>query len=338
MRIYQHLKPRQIAILTILGVVSMVTVILSLLFGAFSIPVLKIFSGSATPLQIEILSQIRGPRVILTLFVGAALGISGAALQGLFRNPLADPGLIGVSAGAALGAVLAIIFSTSFLPNMSLGVYAVPLSATVGAGVVIALLFILTRGFTQAGVTYMLLVGIAVNALATVGIGLLTFISTDSQLRGLTFWLMGSFGGARWSLIIPAILVISLAIGCMLAYSRRLDLMQLGENEARRLGVNVSRVKIIIILSSAFMIGASVSLSGIIGFVGLVVPHLVRLIGGPNHTYLLVGSALLGSGIMVVADLTSRIVIQPAELPVGLATSALGAPFFLWLVLRLKKS
>ena len=192
MRIYQHLKPRQISILTILGVVSMVTVILSLLFGAFSIPVLKIFSGSATPLQIEILSQIRGPRVILTLFVGAALGISGAALQGLFRNPLADPGLIGVSAGAALGAVLAIIFSTNFLPNVPLGVYAVPLSATVGAGVVIALLFIVTRGFTQAGVTYMLLVGIAVNALATVGIGLLTFISTDSQLRGLTFWLMGS--------------------------------------------------------------------------------------------------------------------------------------------------
>ena len=184
----------------------------------------------------------------------------------------------------------------------------------------------------------MLLVGIAVNALATVGIGLLTFISTDSQLRGLTFWLMGSFGGARWSLIIPAILIISFAIGCMLVYSRRLDLMQLGENEARRLGVNVRRVKIIIILSAAFMIGASVSLSGIIGFVGLVVPHLVRLIGGPNHAYLLPGSALLGGGLMMLADLTSRIVIQPAELPVGLATSALGAPFFLWLVLRLKKS
>ena len=338
MRIYQHLKPRQIYILMILGVGSVVAFILSLLFGAFSIPVLNMLSGNATTLQIEILSQIRGPRVILTIFVGAALGISGAALQGLFRNPLADPGLIGVSAGAALGAVLAIIFSSNLLSKISLGVYAVPLSATVGAGVVIALLFFLTRGFTQAGVTYMLLVGIAVNALATVGIGLLTFISTDSQLRGLTFWLMGSFGGARWSLIIPAILIISFAIGCMLVYSRRLDLMQLGENEARRLGVNVRRVKIMIILSAAFMIGASVSLSGIIGFVGLVVPHLVRLIGGPNHAYLLAGSALLGGGIMMLADLTSRIVIQPAELPVGLATSALGAPFFLWLVLRMKKS
>ena len=250
MRYYKHLKPRQITILIILGVVSVVAFILSLIFGSFSIPVLKLLSGNATPLQIEILSQIRGPRVILTIFVGAALGISGAALQGLFRNPLADPGLIGVSAGAALGAVLAIIFPLNVLPEIALGVYAVPLSATVGSGVVIALLFFLTRGFTQAGITYMLLVGIAVNALATVGIGLLTFISTDSQLRGLTFWLMGSFGGARWSLIIPVIFIISLSISFMLAYSRRLDLIQLGESEARRLGVNVRRVKIIIILQT----------------------------------------------------------------------------------------
>ena len=183
----------------------------------------------------------------------------------------------------------------------------------------------------------MLLVGIAVNAFASVGIGILTYISTDSELRGLTFWTMGSFGGASWYLILPAIIVITLSMLWMIPSSRKLDLLQLGEPEAYRLGVDVKRLKYKVIISSAITVGVSVSLSGMIGFVGLVVPHLVRLLGGVNHSYLLPGSALLGAGLMMSADLISRTLIQPAELPVGLITSAIGAPFFLWLIFRIRK-
>jgi len=184
----------------------------------------------------------------------------------------------------------------------------------------------------------MLLIGIALNALATVGIGFLTFISTDSELRGLTYWMMGSYGAASWDLLVPAIIIILFSILGLIFLARKLDIMQLGEIEALRVGIDVKRVKRSVIILSALMIGASVSLSGIIGFIGLVVPHLVRLLGGVNHFYLLIASALMGITISVLADLFSRLVIQPAELPVGLATSALGAPFFLWLVLRLKKN
>ena len=184
----------------------------------------------------------------------------------------------------------------------------------------------------------MLLVGIAVNAFASVGIGILTYISTDSELRGLTFWTMGSFGGASWQLIMPAIIIITLTMMWMIPSSRKLDLLQLGEPEAYRLGVDVKKLKFKVIISSAITVGISVSLSGMIGFVGLVVPHLVRLIGGVNHNYLLPGSALLGASLMMSADLISRILIQPAELPVGLITRAIGAPFFLWLIFRIRKS
>ena len=183
----------------------------------------------------------------------------------------------------------------------------------------------------------MLLIGIAVNAFASVGIGILTFISTDSELRGLTFWTMGSFGGASWQIIIPALLVIIVSMCWMIPSSRKLDLLQLGEPEAYRLGINVQKLKFKVIVSSAITVGISVSLSGMIGFVGLVVPHLVRLLGGVNHSYLLPASAFLGATLMMTADLFSRLLIAPAELPVGLITSAIGAPFFLWLIFRSRR-
>ena len=207
-----------------------------------------------------------------------------------------------------------------------------------GAALVIYLLYLFTKGFGYQGVTYMLLVGIAVNALASVGIGILTFISSDSELRGLTFWTMGSFGAANWTLVLPAIIVILITIFLLIPYSRQLDLLQLGEPEAYRLGVDVKSLKFRVIISSAIVVGISVSLSGMIGFVGLVVPHLMRLLGGVNHNYLLPASALFGATIMIVADLLSRTLIQPAELPVGLLTSAIGAPFFLWLIFRIRKT
>ena len=302
-------------------------------FGSFNFFLLDFFSSESSLNEI-ILFEIRIPRVLLAGFVGASLGISGASLQGLFRNPLADPGLIGVSAGAALGAAIMIVLGSDYISDYIFNIFALPISAILGSAMVITLLYFFTRGFGYQGITYMLLIGIAINALASVGIGVLTFISSESELRGLTFWTMGSFGGASWQVILPAILLITLTLVWMIPSSRKLDLLQLGEPEAYRLGIDVQKLKFNIIISSAIIVGISVSLSGMIGFVGLVVPHLVRLIGGVNHSYLLPTSALFGASLMMLADLLSRILISPAEIPVGLITSALGAPFFLWLIYR----
>ena len=329
---------KQSLALVVFLLLGMFACLFGTIYGGFDIEFTRLFSGELKTLETEVLLNIRGPRITLAVLVGAALGVSGAALQGLFRNPLADPGLIGVSAGAALGAVSAIVFLNAELLPFQLGNYLIPLAAIISSSVVIGLIYTLTNGFKRSEITYVLLIGIALNALATVGIGLLTFISTDSQLRGLTYWMMGSFGAASWGLLMPAMIVIVIGIFTLISNARKLDIMQLGEIEAYRLGIKVKKVKMMVILLSALMVGISVSLSGIIGFVGLVVPHLVRLIAGTNHTYLFAGSALLGITITVGADLLSRTAISPAELPVGLATSALGAPFFLFLVMRLRKN
>lgn len=317
---------------------SLLSFLVAASLGSFSVSIFDYLFQTSSILENKVLEQIRLPRVLLAGIVGASLGISGASLQGLFRNPLADPGLIGVSAGAALGASVVIVLGSSFIPDYIFGPFILPLSAIMGAALVIYLLYLFTKGFGYQGVTYMLLVGIAVNALASVGIGILTFISSDSELRGLTFWTMGSFGAANWTLVLPAIILILITIFLLIPYSRQLDLLQLGEPEAYRLGVDVKSLKFRVIISSAIVVGISVSLSGMIGFVGLVVPHLMRLLGGVNHNYLLPASALFGATIMIVADLLSRILIQPAELPVGLLTSAIGAPFFLWLIFRIRKT
>jgi iron complex transport system permease protein len=288
-------------------------------------------------LQRTVLFDIRIPRVLLAAFVGASLSLSGACLQGLFRNPLADPGLIGVSAGAALGATTFIVIGSKWLPDILQGTYLLPISSIIGSALVIIILFFITRGFGKEGITYLLLAGIAVNAFAGVGIGFLTYISDDSELRGLTFWTMGSFGGSNWSAIGIAILVISLTSIWIIRDGRKLDILQLGEAEAFCLGIDIKKLRFNVIISSAIIVGISVSLSGMIGFVGLIVPHLVRMIGGVNHNYVIPSSAILGSTIMVMADLISRTLIKPAELPVGLITSAIGSPFFLYLIFRMRQ-
>ena len=331
------ISSKQFVIITALIFTSIFACLVGFSNGSFKIEFSKIVFNNLSLLEKEVLLNIRAPRVALAIFVGAALGVAGATLQGLFRNPLADPGLIGVSAGGALGAVLSIVLLQTFSNDNNMGIFLIPSSAIFGSLTVIGIIYIITSGFNKSGIMYMLLVGIALNAIATVGIGFLTFISSDSQLRNITFWMMGSYGSANWILLLPAIFVISASTIVLISISRKLDIMQLGEIEAYRVGVDIKKTKMIIIISTAIMIGASVSLSGIVGFIGLVVPHLVRLLGGANHRYLLLGSALMGVIISVNADLFSRIVIQPAEIPIGLATSALGAPFFLWLVLRLRE-
>ena len=333
----KYLSKSQSALLIIIFIILIGSLLFAFSFGSYNFSILSLIDGSNSLIENTVFYEIRVARVILAGLVGASLAVSGSCLQGLFRNPLADPGLIGVSAGAALGASLIIVFGSSIASKFILSTFLLPLFACLGSAVVIMLLFLLTKGFGHQGVTYMLLVGIAINAIASVGIGILTFISSDSELRSLTFWTMGSFGGVTWPLLIPAIIIILFSFIFLIPVLRNLDILQLGESEAKRLGVNVQKLKYRIIITSATSVGASVALSGMIGFIGLVVPHLVRLLGGVNHTYVVIGSALMGSSLMIFADLLSRILIQPAELPVGLITSAIGSPFFLWLIFRINK-
>ena len=266
--------------------------------------------------------------------MGCSLAIAGAALQGLLRNPLADPGLIGVSSGAALGAISMIVLGEMLeLPNEARA-YALPVSAIIGAISVTSLLFVFAQSRRQFAVVTILLVGIAINALAGVGIGIFQYISDDSQLRTLTFWMMGSLGRGTWEMLIPAAFLIGVSSFLIFKSCRELDLIQLGEPEAEFLGVDVQALKRRIILGSAIGVGAAVSLSGMIGFIGLVVPHLVRLGVGVPHKIVVIGSAILGAALLVMADLVARVTIPPAEVPVSIITSAIGAPFFLWLILR----
>ncbi len=333
----KYITLKQKKLLLLFFVILLISFFGAFSFGSYDFSIFSLINGDNLLIENKIFYEIRVPRVILAGLVGASLAVSGACLQGLFRNPLADPGLIGVSAGAALGASLIIVFGSSIASKFILSTFLLPLSACLGSALVIFLLFLLTKGFGYQGITYMLLVGIAINAIASVGIGILTFISSDSQLRSLTFWTMGSFGGITWPLLLPAILIIITSFIFLSPVLRNLDILQLGEAEAKRLGVNVQNLKFRIIFTSAASVGASVALSGMIGFVGLIVPHLVRLISGVNHTYVIIGSALIGSSLMIFADLLARIIIQPAELPVGLITSAIGSPFFLWLIFRINK-
>lgn len=283
-----------------------------------------------------VLRDIRLPRTLMGIIVGAALAVSGAVMQGLFRNPLADPGLVGISSGAGLGAILAIVLG-NLLPatiGAVLGYYIVPLAAFFGGWITTILLYRVSTRHGRTSVATMLLAGIALGALAGAVSGVLTYIATDAELRSMTFWSMGSLAGATWtklSLAAPLILV-SLLGAPFLAHG--LNALALGEAAAHHLGVPVQRMKNIAILMVAMAVGAAVAATGGIGFVGIVVPHLLRLAVGPDHRYLLINSALLGAALLLCADIISRVIIAPAELPIGIVTATLGGPFFLWILLR----
>ena len=283
-----------------------------------------------------VLMAIRLPRVLLAVLVGGGLAVSGAAMQGLFRNPLADPGLVGVSSGAALAAVAVIVLGATWLPGLSrlLGPFTLPLAAFAGGVGTTLLVYRVARVAGRTVVATLLLTGIAVNALAGAGTGLLTFVATDEALRNITFWSLGSLSGATWSAVGVVATCIVPAVWLLTRGARALNVMLLGEMEAGHLGVRVERVKRLNVFLVGLSVGAAVAVTGIIGFVGLVVPHLVRLLVGPDHRYVLPGAVLSGAILLLGADLLSRTVVAPAELPIGIVTAALGAPFFLWLLMR----
>lgn len=281
----------------------------------------------ATQAYETIVLDVRLPRVLMAVLVGAGLGMSGATLQGVFRNPLADPGLIGVSSGAALGAVAAIVLGIG-----SFGGYTTPVLAFAGALLVTMTVYRIARHGGRTEVVTIILTGIAINAIVASGIGYLTFVATDQQLRSIVFWQLGSFANAKWDVLVPAAVLVGAGVAYLPRLARALDLLALGEREARHLGVATERLRLQAVAVSALVVGASVSVAGIIGFVGLVAPHLVRILCGPRHATVLAGSALFGALLLLGADLFARTAVDPKELPLGVVTSAIGGLFFLWLL------
>jgi len=287
-------------------------------------------ANSQEKLIIEI---IRLPRVMLSLIVGALLAACGALLQGLFRNPLADPALIGVSAGASVGASSVIVFGSMLTSGgVMLGLSAISLGAFGGAIIASLIIYRLATGPQGTSVATMLLAGIAISALSGAATNTLSYLADNDMLRRISLWQMGNLQGASWERVGLG----ALTAGCLAVLIPRetgaLNAMLLGESEARHLGVNVEWLKRRLIIYSALGVAISVAIAGVIAFVGLMVPHLIRLLVGPDHRSLLPLSALAGAILLVAADALARVVIAPAELPVGIVTALLGAPFFLWLL------
>lgn len=296
--------------------------------------VLGALTGQAEPRAQAIVTGIRAPRVALGAAVGAGLALSGATLQGVLRNPLADPGLIGVTAGGALGAVGIIVLGGALVGAVpaELRPWLMPAAAFAGAGAATAFVFAIARSGGTTHAATLILAGVAVNAIGGAGIGLMIYVSDDQQLRDLTFWSMGGLGGATWQAAGLAALCITGAGLGLLQLARALDLLQLGERAAWHAGLDVERVKRAAGLWSALAVGAGTAVAGPIGFIGLIAPHVARLCVGPGHRFLLPAAALIGAGLLLAADLAVRLVVPPAEPPVGLATSLIGGPFFLWLL------
>ena len=303
--------------------------------GATGVSLLDMLDG-LTDREALILWNIRLPRLMMGALVGAALAVSGALMQGLFRNPLADPGIVGVGAGAGLGAVLAIVLGGVLPAGLAawIGPHLVPFAAFLGGwGTTIALYRVASRG-GRVSVATMLLAGIALGALAGAGTGVLVYMADDRQLRDLTFWGMGSLAGASWAKILASLPLILPVLALSPLLARGLNALALGEAQAGHLGVDVEWLKRLTILGVAASAGAAVAIAGGIGFIGIVVPHLLRLATGPDHRFLLPNAALLGAGLLVLADIFARTLLAPAELPIGIVTALVGAPVFLWILLQ----
>lgn len=327
----------------------MLSIIGSLFVGAYAITpnevvrsILAYFDGGVQAKEYAsvhyLLFSIRLPRIFLAVIVGSGLSAAGAAIQGLFRNPLADPTLIGITSGGMLFAVAGIVLTNSILAGWSnyVGYYSITILAFIGSLLTTIFVYQLATKGNRTHVTTMLLAGIAITALAGAGTGLITYYSSEAELRDITFWTLGSLTGANWQVILTVAPLVLVAVILLYSIAGALDIFLLGEKEANYLGVNTQRVKWIVIGSTALAVGACVAVSGIISFVALVIPHIVRLINGPKHKKLIINSAFLGGILLLSADAFARTVIAPAELPIGIITALLGAPFFLWMLVKAK--
>ncbi len=316
--------------------------LLSMCFGAVHITPGEIFSSFAKwihhddnmTLNERIFMEIRLPRSLLCLFVGASLAVGGVLLQALFRNPIVEPGLVGTSSGAAFGAALYFVLGAVFKVNA--GEWTLPIAAFAGGMLSTALVFLLSqsRQTGKSSIVGLLLTGIAINALFMSGVGFLSYIARDPQARSITFWNLGTLSGANWHsvLIIGTATIVCITIAGR--YARHLNALMIGEEEARYLGVNVKRLRLVILLVNVAMIAIATAFVGVISFIGLIVPHLLRMVDGSDNRFLIRNGALAGAILLSIADLSARLLLRPAELPIGIVTSIIGVPVFIILLRR----
>lgn len=341
---------KKIFLYLLLTILLIISAAFSMSLGAVKIPIAEVmiilgkkiglFTTTEIPMQYEgVMNIVRIPRVLLGILVGAALGISGTAIQGIFRNPLAEPGLIGISAGASLMAVVIIVLEIGLLASLSnlLGYYLLAFGAFAGAGIAALIVYQISRNEGKSNVATMLLAGIAINALAGALTGLITFAADDQQLRNITFWMLGSLGGATWQTVIAVLPFIMIPVLLLPHLGKALNAFALGEIQAAQLGLKVGVIKRNIVILATMAVGAAVSVSGIIGFVGLLVPHTIRLLIGVDNKHVLPASALFGALMLTLADMLCRTIIAPIELPIGVITALLGTPLFLYILIKDKK-
>ena len=338
-------RTSRFVVLTIALVVALgVTVVVSLGLGQYPLSAQEVVGillqsigvdndwAPAAPTAVGVVMDIRLPRIVLGLLVGAALAVSGVLMQAIFGNPLADAGVVGVSSGAALGAAASLTFGVT-----AFGMWTTPAWAFVGGLAAVLTVYLVSRSGGRTEVVTLLLTGIAVNAIAGAGLAFMTFLGTTSTREQIVFWQLGSLNGALWQniVIVAPLVAIGTAIG--FAVSRRLDLFALGERTARHLGVRVELLRIVVIVTVALLVCAAVAFAGIIGFVGLVMPHLLRMAIGPAHLPLMITSVLGGALLIAIADLVARTAVPMADLPIGMLTALVGGPFFLWLLIRTRR-
>jgi len=332
---------RRQLLLIALAVVTLLVLLASIRYGAIDFSLVEIshalaslIRGPEPTLDQRIFLELRLPRAILCLLVGASLGIGGTLMQALFRNPIVEPGLVGTSSGAAFGSALFFVLGGVFYIGTSL--WSLPIAACVGGVVSTYLVFLLARSREdgRASIVMLLLTGLAVNALFMSAIGFLSYIARDPQARSITFWSLGTLSGASWKAV--AVVALTTILGSLVAlrYAKQLNALMIGEEEATYLGVNVNRLKWIILSVNVVIVAVATAFTGVISFVGLVVPHILRILGGADNRFLIVGSALTGATLLTLADLIARLSVRPAELPIGIVTSAVGVPVFIFLLRR----
>lgn len=330
---------------TALMVTLGVTAIFSVTVGPMNISTSDTLSslfqlGNLEPHIDVVIREIRLPRTLLCMLIGAILALCGVVMQGLFRNPLAEPGIIGVSAGAALGGAIAIVLLSplTMLSASMMNLAVLPVASFVGGALATGLVYKMGSNQFGTSVTIMLLAGVAISAISGAAIGYLNFLADDQTLRDLSLWSMGSLAAANWNSITLATVTLALLYGYFSTKAMPLNALLLGESEARHLGIEVQKLKRALIVFSAIGVGITVSICGAIGFIGLVIPHLGRMLAGPDHRKLIPISVLLGALLLTLADMIARVAVTPAELPVGIVTAAIGAPFFIYLLFKQKGS
>lgn len=326
-------------LLPLLLLLLIAVILTGLALGAVKIPTADllgwVFGRELDSRQATVLYQIRMPRVLMCILAGGLLALSGTALQGLFRNPLADPGVIGISAGSAFSASLYIVLLQPLLniPEIA-GLSALSVCTFTGAALTAIFMYRLSQRHGATTVNILLLAGIAVNALASSGTGLLAFMADDAQLRSLTFWTLGSAGGATWNQVFILAVVLAFCWSRLMYHRKSLNALALGEKEAQSIGVPVRHITREIILISALAVGSAVAFCGMIAFVGLVIPHVLRLISGPDYRKLMILAVPGGAILLCLADTVARTLVSPLEIPIGIITSLAGAPLFLYLLIN----